>query len=98
VANDPTYGLGWRLAGSAPNRYAIFGDYPSASAFGHTGWTGTLTLIDPKYNLAIILLTNKRHSQYKNGKFAGDSFGLGHYTPIVDKVYQALNLPLIANH
>ncbi len=90
IASDDTYGLGWRRAGAKSN-YAPFGHYASNQAFGHTGWTGTLTLIDPKYDLAIVLLTNKKHSQYKDGKFAGDAFATGSYKQIVDLIYQSLD-------
>lgn len=86
---DDTYGLGWRRAGNGA-KYAPFGHYASSQAFGHTGWTGTLTLIDPKYNLIIVLLTNKKHSQFANGKFVGDDYATGKYYPIVDLIYQAL--------
>jgi N-acetylmuramoyl-L-alanine amidase len=90
MASDDTYGVGWRRAGSK-NDYAPFGHYASNQAFGHTGWTGTLTLIDPKYDLAIVLLTNKKHSQYKDGKFTGDSFATGAYHQIIDLIYQSLD-------
>jgi N-acetylmuramoyl-L-alanine amidase len=90
IKADDTYGLGWRRAGDSGARYSVFGDYASTQAFGHTGWTGTVTLIDPKYDMAIILLTNKKHSDYKNGAFAGDKFATGNYAPIINLIYQAL--------
>jgi CubicO group peptidase (beta-lactamase class C family) len=37
------------------------GDLRSERAFGHTGFTGTSILIDPTYDLAMILLTNRVH-------------------------------------
>lgn len=89
-AIDDTFGLGWRLAGSKEQRYSLFGDYASPQAFGHTGWTGTVTLIDPQYHLTIVLLTNKKHSRYANGQFAGDQFQTGKYVPIINLIYQAL--------
>lgn len=89
LASDSSYGLGWRRAGNNHN-YAPFGHYASDLAYGHTGWTGTVTLIDPKYNLIIILLTNKKHSAYQNGAFIGDTFATGKYAPIIDLIYQAL--------
>ncbi|BBP86678.1 hypothetical protein BsIDN1_02960 [Bacillus safensis] len=39
----------------------MFGKYASNEAYGHTGWTGTMTLIDPKHNLGVVLLTNKKN-------------------------------------
>ncbi|MDD3266318.1 MAG: penicillin binding protein PBP4B [Burkholderiales bacterium] len=89
LKQDSTYGLGWRRAGKN-NDYAPFGKYASNLAYGHTGWIGTVTLIDPKHDLTIILLTNKKHSVYKNGEFAGDKFATGRYAPIIDLIYEAI--------
>ena len=60
-ASDETYGLGWRRAGHQARKWH-FGPYASPRAYGHTGWTGTVTVIDPEYDLAIVLLTNARHT------------------------------------
>lgn len=87
VPHYNTYGLGWRRAGN--HEYEPFGHYSSNLAYGHTGWTGTLTLFDPKYNLTIILLTNKRNTPVINGEFVGDSYATGKYYPIVDLIYQS---------
>jgi serine-type D-Ala-D-Ala carboxypeptidase len=38
------------------------GNLHSEEAFGHTGFTGTQIIIDPAYNLQIIILTNKQHN------------------------------------
>lgn len=37
------------------------GDLRSDRAFGHTGFTGTSLLLDPRHDLAMILLTNRVH-------------------------------------
>ncbi len=50
-----------------------------------------MTVIDPQYNLTIILLTNKRHSPFVNGRFEDDSLATGNYTQITTLIYQALN-------
>jgi len=46
--------------------------YPSASAspqtFGHTGFTGTCVLVDPKYNLVYIFLSNRVTPTRDNNK------------------------------
>jgi len=52
-------GLGWWV-----------NPYPgtlSSSAFGHTGFTGTMVMIDPKKNLIIILLANSVHPKVRLG-------------------------------
>ncbi|MBT1452232.1 penicillin binding protein PBP4B [Glaciecola sp. XM2] len=86
-------GLGWRLASDKSLAWH-FGPYASASAFGHTGWTGTATLIDPEYDLAVILLTNKKHSPTivnENGvSFLGDTFETGRYGSVMSLVYEAI--------
>lgn len=86
-------GLGWRLAAD-PNLAWHFGPYASNRAFGHTGWTGTATVIDPEFDLAIILLTNKKHSPVVNqGEgfgFTGDAFETGRYGSVMSLVYEAI--------
>jgi len=51
-------GLGWVLKDDA---WDASGDLSSPQVFGHTGYTGTSILIDPTYQLGIILLTNRIH-------------------------------------
>lgn len=92
---DSSFGLGWRRADHGQNKWH-FGPYASPYAYGHTGWTGTVTVIDPVYDLAIILLTNARHSEIverEDGKgleFDGKLFETGKYGSIVSLVYEAL--------
>jgi N-acetylmuramoyl-L-alanine amidase len=90
---DGTFGLGWRRASNGDIKWH-FGPYASPSAFGHTGWTGTVTVIDPEHDLAIILLTNARHTQIvgddKHFEFEGKSFETGKYGSVVSLVYEAV--------
>jgi len=58
--------LGWDVSSSFASNQ---GDLLSASAFGHTGYTGTSLVIDPELDLAIILLTNRVHP-YDTGNIA----------------------------
>ena len=88
-----TYGLGWRRANNGERKWH-FGPYASGSAYGHTGWTGTVTVIDPEHDLAIILLTNARHSEIeggeKNYQFKGKQFETGKYGSVISLVYEAV--------
>ncbi|OFI32468.1 N-acetylmuramoyl-L-alanine amidase [Alteromonas lipolytica] len=89
-----SYGLGWRRAANGVNRWH-FGPYASDQAFGHTGWTGTATVIDPALDLAVILLTNARHSPIVEEvedelQFTGKQFETGRYGSIVSLVYEAV--------
>ncbi|MEP2652834.1 MAG: serine hydrolase, partial [Paraglaciecola sp.] len=92
---EASFGLGWRRAGHGETKWH-FGPYASASAYGHTGWTGTVTVIDPEYDLAIVLLTNARHSEIverkgnKGPEFNGKLFETGKYGSIVSLVYEAV--------
>jgi serine-type D-Ala-D-Ala carboxypeptidase len=90
---DGSYGLGWRRADNGARKWQ-FGPYASPSAFGHTGWTGTVTVIDPEHDLAIILLTNARHSKVegddKNYYFKGKEFETGKYGSVISLVYEAV--------
>ena len=47
---------GWFCAG---NDYLPSGDLFSDRAYGHSGFTGTAILIDPEYDLSLVLLTNR---------------------------------------
>lgn len=93
-STDETYGLGFRLAGNNQARRWHFGPYASPQAYGHTGWTGTVTVIDPAYDLAIILLTNARHSPIKGSEkryqFVGKNYETAQYGSIVSLIYEAL--------
>lgn len=85
---DLTYGVGWRRAGNEGLNWH-FGAYGSNEAIGHTGWTGTVTVIDPKHDLSIVLLTNKKHSSCIKGKFEGDKYQTGQYGSIVQLIYES---------
>lgn len=88
-----SYGLGWRRANNGDRKWH-FGPYASSSAYGHTGWTGTVTVIDPEHDLAIILLTNARHSEIEgddtNYQFKGKQFETGKYGSVISLVYEAV--------
>lgn len=55
--------LAWRMASSTSHA----GDLFSASAFGHTGYTGTSIWIDPERQLVVVLLTNRVHPTRERG-------------------------------
>ncbi|WP_214000773.1 penicillin binding protein PBP4B [Arsukibacterium sp.] len=90
---DHRFGLGWRTAAGGDLNWH-FGAYASDYAYGHTGWTGTATLIDPAHNLMVVLLTNKKHSPITDSgtsyEFAGDSFETGRYGTIMTLIYEAV--------
>lgn len=85
------YTMGFDYAKNEKNRYR-YGKWVSDSAFGKTGWTGTLCLVDPQYDLVVVLLTNKRHSPCQGEQFEGAQLDTGKYYPIVEMIYEALGL------
>ena len=58
-------GFGW----GKPSAGAWTGRVFSRSAFGHTGFTGTVIWIDPEKQLFIVLLSNRIHPSRDNHKF-----------------------------
>ena len=90
--DSSTYGLGWRVHSASAAAYWYFNWGPSRSTFGHQGWTGTLTIIDPLHDMTITILTNMRHSPVidpPNG-FAGGQYPVSDLAPISAHVYRAL--------
>lgn len=89
-----TYGLGWRINADY-SMTPTFGTLASDKTYGHTGWTGTLTAIDPVNHMAIVILGNRPHSPvadpqvnpnvFKSGQLPASTYGW-----IVDQVYGAL--------
>lgn len=89
---NPSFACGWRKV-AYPELRNSFGSYPSPESIGHTGFCGTLTLVDFANELAIVLLTNKVHSPALNRQqYQGSSYACGKYAPVVDEIYHALGL------
>jgi CubicO group peptidase (beta-lactamase class C family) len=59
--------LGW----DTPSQGSSAGDFFTAAAFGHTGFTGTSIWIDPELDLWVVLLTNRVHPTRENTRIAG---------------------------
>ena len=88
-----TIGLGWRVHSKDSAAYYYFNWGPSRSTYGHQGWTGTLTVIDPIYDITITVLTNLRHSPVTdppNG-FEGSDYDLSDLVAVSGYVYRALD-------
>ncbi|MGI5089576.1 penicillin binding protein PBP4B [Treponema sp. OMZ 805] len=89
-------GFGWRRQGAQEYTWA-FSPFASAGTFGHTGWTGTLTIIDPVEHLIIILLTNAKNTvpahNTRNSRFEGDYYLAKRYGAITALIYEAFRQP-----
>ena len=59
---------------------------PSTSAFGHSGFTGTLVWADPEENFVYVFLSNRIHPTAENKKL----ISLNVRTNIMDVFYQAI--------
>lgn len=53
-SEDVTSGLGWRANGNA-SMTPTFDVLASSETYGHTGWTGTMTSIDPINHMVIVI-------------------------------------------
>ncbi|MCE5286873.1 MAG: penicillin binding protein PBP4B [Pelosinus sp.] len=88
---DREIGLGWNKGGNKDTVFE-FGPYASDQVIGHTGWTGIDSCIDPKHDMAIILLTNRVHAPSMPGdvdRFVTNNFETGKYGSIISMVYEA---------
>jgi len=92
---DASFGLGWRRQANQDYSWA-FSPLAAKAAIGHTGWTGTLTIIDPLHKMSVILLTNKKNSAVINKQkdpndFVGDHFLTGQYGFISSLAFELVN-------
>ena len=78
AADMPDYGLGWWVQGGH-NWDSYFGSVRSQDAFGHQGFTGTLTMIDPSQDLVVVFLTNKIHCTMRPDDETLSQFDGGYY-------------------
>jgi len=89
--SDPTYGIGWRRAGDSYSMKFDYGAYASPEAISHTGFTGQIAVVDPQYNLAIVLLTNRTQStQLSKTSFAADKYQTTNYGDVINEVYKSI--------
>jgi len=93
-SSSPTWGLGWWREGDN-GRVWYFGTQSSSNTFGHQGWTGTLTVIDPESNLVIVLLTNKINSPVidntiNSNMFLGNKFTTATLGTISTLIYESM--------
>lgn len=96
---DTSFARGWRRQGASHYRWA-FSAFADPNSIGHTGWTGSMTLIDPEQELVVVLLTNAKHTPVISGAdgtrvFAGDYYILKRYGELAAFVYAVIqNRPL----
>jgi len=67
IVEGSTRALGWDTVSDSGS---LFGEYFSPQAFCHTGYTGTSIVIDPEYDVIVILLTNRVYPTRNNWKIS----------------------------
>ena len=90
------WGIGWWRNGGKEGRPWYFSTESGDDNFGHQGWTGTLTVIDPNEDMVIVYLTNKINSplvdKYRStSKFEGGVFTSGSLGFSTELIYRGLN-------
>jgi CubicO group peptidase (beta-lactamase class C family) len=79
-------GLGFDMKELDSGRSQNFSHLASDKAFGHTGFTGGMAIADPKYDLIIVITTNRTYPNMANNAFHKNDYRL----LIQDAVYQAI--------
>ena len=90
------WGIGWWRNGGEEGRPWYFSTESGDDNFGHQGWTGTLTVIDPNEDMVIVYLTNKINSPLvdkygSTSKFEGGVFTSGSLGFSTELIYRGLN-------
>jgi beta-N-acetylhexosaminidase len=80
-------GLGFDKPEPDTSKISPVSKYCSDSSYGHTGFTGTMTWVDPKYKLVFVFLSNRVCPDASVNKLAE----LNLRTNIQDVVYKAIN-------
>ncbi len=77
-------GLGWDKP--EPAGYGPSGERASSSAFGHSGFTGTIVWVDPDYDLIYVFLSNRVFPDAENRKLLTQDIR----TRIHDVIYMSI--------
>ena len=77
-------GLGWDKP--EPSGYGPSGERASSSAFGHSGFTGTIVWVDPDYDLIYVFLSNRVFPDAENRKLLTQDIR----TRIHDVIYMSI--------
>jgi Beta-lactamase class C and other penicillin binding proteins len=88
-ANDSRRGIGWDKPETNRSKVNPASDYASTKCFGHTGFTGTMTWVDPHYNLVYVFLSNRVYPTQENTKLIRS----GVRTTIMDVIYESFLKP-----
>ena len=87
-SSDSRRGLGWDKPEFNKRYINPASDYASRECFGHTGFTGTMVWVDPKYDLVYVFLSNRVYPDQDNKKLIRE----GVRTEIMDVIYKSFLL------
>lgn len=97
-SEDIDWGLGWwrKDNNDTSTRIANFGAESGDGTYGHTGWTGTITIIDPVNNIVVVYLASTKNSplinKMKNANdFVGNNVSAGALGLAPQLAYEAIN-------
>ncbi len=86
---------GWRRKSETGGAATWFSEFAPAGTIGHTGWTGTLSLIDKENNFTMFLNTNARNTPImgpKDNDFYTKNSNIASYGLVSELLYRALGL------
>lgn len=87
AANSRSAGFVKKEIGSGPDDYDGF---LSDRAYWHTGFTGTLLLVEPAEDLVYVLLTNRTYAEKKSGLFSERGYRFAILKTILDAIDREL--------
>lgn len=73
------WGTGWYRKGNGSHT-RFFSTQAPTTAFGHQGWTGCWSMVDPQTNLVVVYLTNKRNTPVTDPSKSLTEFDGNRYT------------------
>lgn len=94
VLSTQTVG-GWRRKNASTGASGWFSVFAPEGTIGHTGWTGTNTMIDSKNNLTLSLNTNRTNSPIQGpdaNTFYTTNSNISSYGTVSELIYRSLGL------
>lgn len=84
---NSSIGMGWQL--NSPHQFSYFGSLASYSAYGFSSETGATLIVDPEFDLAIVLLTN--YTQKLNSEIEINELDKNRFTGrLINAIYKTI--------
>lgn len=87
-SNNNRRGIGFDKPDIIPSKNGNAAMSASKESFGHSGFTGTFTWIDPAYNIVYVFLSNRVHPTRNNSKLSQLNIRTGIQQVIYDAIEQ----------